>query len=80
MEKKILVAIDGSVYSSNSLDYLIKQFANDKDICVHLLSIISSAGKDDNWMFEVDSLRQHSPPNIAEKRWQKNISRMQSPA
>ncbi|WP_456385485.1 universal stress protein [Desulfolithobacter sp.] len=61
MEKKILVAIDGSVYSSSSLDYLIRQFANDRDICVHLLSIISSAGKDDNWMFEVDSLRQHSP-------------------
>ena len=32
MEKKILVAVDGSVYSSNSLDYLAKLFGPDRSL------------------------------------------------
>ncbi|MDH4319304.1 MAG: universal stress protein, partial [Desulfobulbaceae bacterium] len=61
MEKKILVAVDGSVYSSNSLDYLIRLFKSDTTIAVHLLSIISTAGSDQNWMLDVDPLREHTP-------------------
>jgi nucleotide-binding universal stress UspA family protein len=61
MERKILVAIDGSVYSSNSLDYLIRLFQHDTNISIHLLAIISSAGSDQNWMFDVDPLRTQSP-------------------
>ncbi|HHB75277.1 MAG TPA: universal stress protein [Desulfobulbus sp.] len=61
MEKKILVAIDGSVYSSNSLDYLIRLFSHDDEAVIHLLAVISSAGSDQNWMFDVDPLRQQSP-------------------
>ncbi len=61
MERKILVAIDGSVYSSNSLDYLIRLFRYDTDIIIHLLAVVSSAGSDQNWMFDVDPLREQSP-------------------
>ena len=32
MEKTILVAIDGSVYSANSLDYLARLFAADSSL------------------------------------------------
>ncbi len=68
MDKKILIAIDGSVYSSNSLDYLIRLFKNDESLSVHLLSIISSAAGDQSWMFDVDPLRQHSPATERRKR------------
>ncbi len=68
MEKKILVAIDGSVYSSNSLDYLIRLFKHDSEAVIHLLAIISSAGSDQNWMFDVDPLRKQSPAMEAKTR------------
>lgn len=61
MERKILVAIDGSVYSSNSLDYLIRLFQHDHTIKIHLLAIVSTAGSDQNWMFDVDPLRAQAP-------------------
>lgn len=66
MDKKLLVAIDGSVYSSNSIDYLIRLFKEDKNISLHLFSVVSESGSGQNWMYEVDSLRQHSP--TAERR------------
>ncbi len=68
MEKKILVAIDGSVYSSNSLDYLIRLFSHDDEAVIHLLAVISSAGSDQNWMFDVDPLRRQSPAMDAKTR------------
>ena len=43
MQKKILIAIDGSIYSSNSLNYLCHLFHDQKDVCFHLLGLISSA-------------------------------------
>ena len=61
LEKKILVAVDGSVFSSNSLDYLIRLFAKNEEIQLHLLSIVSSGGSDQNWMLDVDPLRTDSP-------------------
>ncbi|MDW7773397.1 MAG: universal stress protein [Desulfobulbaceae bacterium] len=61
MNKKLLAAIDGSSFSSNSLDYIIRLFKNDKNISVHLFSVVSVASGDQNWMFEVDPLREHSP-------------------
>lgn len=57
MEKKILVAIDGSVSSFNSLDYLIKLFASDSALSVHLLSLVPAGGGGKDWMFEVDPYR-----------------------
>lgn len=67
MTKKLLAAIDGSAYSSNSLDYLIRLFSSDKDIAVHLFSVVSAASGDQNWMFEVDPMRQHSPATERKK-------------
>ena len=61
MKKKILVAVDGSVYSSNSIDYLIRLFKKDPNMTIQLLSIISAGSSDQNWMLEVDPLRSESP-------------------
>uniref|UniRef100_UPI004057087F universal stress protein n=1 Tax=Candidatus Electrothrix sp. TaxID=2170559 RepID=UPI004057087F len=60
MEKKILVAVDGSVYSSNSLDYLIRLFRENQDFKVDLLAAVSSSDYEQNWMAEVDSQRTES--------------------
>ena len=65
-DKKILVAIDGSVYSLNSLDYLIRLFQGDPNLSIHLLAIVSESGSGQNWMYEVDPYRQHSA--VSERR------------
>jgi len=66
MNKKILVAIDGSVYSLNSLDYLIRLFRDDTTLSLHLLAVVSESGSGQNWMYEVDPLRTHTP--VTERR------------
>ncbi len=66
MNKTVLVAIDGSVYSSNSLDYLIKLFGTDTKLSLHLLSVVSVGGSGQDWMYDVDPLRTQSP--ATEKR------------
>ncbi len=60
MKKKILVAVDGSVYSSNSLDYLIRLFRQTQDFSVDLLAAVSTGGGDQDWMAEVDPQRTES--------------------
>lgn len=60
MEKTILVAVDGSVYSGNSLDYLAKLFGPDRSLSIHLLSVVSSGGGGKDWMFDVDPHRSQS--------------------
>jgi nucleotide-binding universal stress UspA family protein len=66
MEKKILVAVDGSPYSLNSIDYLARLFKEDPTITLHLHAVVSEAGSGQNWMYEVDPLREHSP--LTERR------------
>jgi nucleotide-binding universal stress UspA family protein len=66
MNKKVLVAIDGSVYSLNSIDYLIRLFGEDKSFSIHLLGVVSEAGTGQNWMYEVDPHREHGP--LTERR------------
>lgn len=66
MEKKILIAIDGSVYSLNSIDYLIRLFSDDPNIFLHLYAVVSETGSGQNWMYDVDPHRQHTP--LAERR------------
>ena len=61
MEKTVLVAIDGSVYSCNSLDYLAKLFGSGHDLSIHLLSVVSAGGAGKDWMFDVDPYRTQSP-------------------
>ena len=68
MEKTILVAIDGSVYSANSLDYLARLFAADSGLAVHLLAVAPSGGAGKEWMFDVDPHR--SPSAGSDKRSQ----------
>ena len=41
MEKKLLIAVDASIYSSNTLYYLERLFAGVDDIHFHLLSVIT---------------------------------------
>ena len=41
MEKKLLIALDASIYSSNTLHYLEQLFANLDDIRLHLLTVIT---------------------------------------
>ncbi|MEA3470032.1 MAG: universal stress protein [Thermodesulfobacteriota bacterium] len=43
MEKKIIVAIDGSTHSDNSLSYIIKLFAKEQESHFHLTSWITNA-------------------------------------
>ena len=69
MEKTILVAIDGSVYSANSLDYLARLFAADSSLRVHLLAVAPSGGAGKEWMFDVDPHR--SPTAGSDQRTQK---------
>ena len=66
MKKKILVAVDGSAYSSNSIDYLIRLFREDNTINLHLFSVVSETGSGQNWMYEVDPHRGHS--TVTERR------------
>ncbi|WP_035273871.1 universal stress protein [Desulfogranum japonicum] len=66
MKKSILVAIDGSVYSSNSLDYLIKIFGPLANLNIHLFSVVQAGSSGQDWMFEVDPLREKTP--LAEKK------------
>lgn len=68
MQKTILVAIDGSVHSANSLDYLARLFGNDASLNVHLLAVAPSGGAGKEWMFDVDPHR--SPSAGSDKRSQ----------
>jgi len=43
MEKKILIAIDGSIYSNNSLSYVASIFSKCEDVHFHLLTCIRSS-------------------------------------
>ena len=61
MEKTVLVAIDGSVYSCNSLDYLAQLFGADPHLSIHLLSVASTGEGGKDWMFDVDPHRTQSP-------------------
>jgi len=66
MKRKVLVAIDGSVYSLNSIDYLIRLFRDDPTMSIHLFAVVAEGGKGQNWMYEVDPLRERSP--LSERR------------
>jgi nucleotide-binding universal stress UspA family protein len=43
MEKKLLIAVDGSIYSSLSLEYMALLFADNPEIHFHLMTCISSS-------------------------------------
>ncbi len=60
MEKTILAAIDGSVYSANSLDYLALLFAGDRKLTIRLLQVVATSAEK-AWMNDVDPLRSQMP-------------------
>lgn len=63
MEKKILVALDGSAYCTNVLHYLERLFAGIQDVFLHLLSVVpcnvSPAGRE--WLHDEELLNSLSP-------------------
>lgn len=67
MERKILAAVDGSVFSFNALRYLSQLFTDLDDILVHLLYVVPSppppVGAD--WLDERDRLLSLSPTTRA---------------
>ena len=69
MNKKILIAVDASVYSSNTLHYIEQLFKDVKDIHFHLLSAIpcSSLQAGHEWLDDLELLSKLSP--AARKRY-----------
>lgn len=63
MEKKILVAVDGSNYSYNSLRYLGQLFADLSDVYIHLMYVVPTASlpMGMGWLSEQDRLLSLSP-------------------
>lgn len=58
MERKIIVAVDGSVFSFNALRYLGQLFTDLNDISVHLLYVVPSSPPPigESWIDEKDRL------------------------
>lgn len=58
MERTILVAIDGSVYSRYALHYLATLFAGQPEVRLHLLSLVQSGGQPagSEWLSEQELL------------------------
>ncbi len=67
MKKKILVAVDGSIYSSNSLDYLIRLFRQDQNFSIDLLAAVSTGCGDQSWMSDIDGQRTESATELQHK-------------
>jgi nucleotide-binding universal stress UspA family protein len=63
MNKKILIPEDGSTYSANSTDYLIKLFKEDRNTHLHLLTVVPHGHGEKSWMLDVDPLRASTLPN-----------------
>ena len=63
MERKILVAVDGSVYSMNEIHYLGRLFEGLAEISFHLVRIVpaSSLPPGSEWVNEVDKMNMLSP-------------------
>jgi len=58
MEKKLLIAVDGSIYSTNTLHYLERLFAHLDDIRFHLISVITCypSGTAKEWLDDLELL------------------------
>jgi nucleotide-binding universal stress UspA family protein len=56
MEKKLLVAVDASVYSNNTLHYLERLFANLDDLRFHLITIVTCSTSEvaKEWFDEIE--------------------------
>ena len=63
MERKLLVAVDGSVYSSNIINYLGQLFAQSEEVHFHLLTIVACSNLPHarEWMEEKELMNCVSP-------------------
>jgi len=63
MERKILVAVDGSVYSAHILHYLERLFATQPEIRFHLLAIVpcGSLPPEKEWLDQLELMSMLSP-------------------
>ena len=63
MEKKILVAVDGSYCSLNEMNYLTALFGEHEDFSVHLVCIIPAGSMPvgSDWLDEADKMNILSP-------------------
>lgn len=63
MERTILVAIDGSIYSKHALGYLATLFAGQPEVSLHLLSLIPSGSQPagSEWMTEQELMNAMHP-------------------
>ncbi len=63
MQKKILVAVDGSIYSTNTLHYLEELFQGCADIHFHLFSVVpcSTMPDDRQWLDDLELISSMSP-------------------
>ncbi|MCF6289975.1 MAG: universal stress protein [Desulfobacterales bacterium] len=63
MERKLLVTVDGSVYSANTLRYLSRLFEDLDQVFLHLLCVVpctlSAAGRD--WLDDLELMSSMSP-------------------
>jgi nucleotide-binding universal stress UspA family protein len=62
--KKILVAVDGSVYSNNAINYLVDLFKDIKELRLDLFTVVSSGGLPEagrEWMDELTLMTTMSP-------------------
>lgn len=74
MERKILVAIDGSIYTTNTIHYLSRIFADIPEARLHLLSIVPvpnpPAGTE--WLGELELMNILSPATLKKLRTTKS--------
>jgi nucleotide-binding universal stress UspA family protein len=68
MEKRLLVAIDGSTYSNNTIHYLGTLFGPREEVKLHLLSIIPCGAMppEKEWMSELE-LMNSLPPTVQKR-------------
>jgi nucleotide-binding universal stress UspA family protein len=84
MEKKLLIAIDASVYSSNTLHYLEQLFAHLDDIRLHLFTVITcnpsetaSAWLDESELMNTLSSEEQKRFSAAKKFLHKAVERLE---
>ena len=64
LQKKILVAVDGSVYSNNALNYLTEIFKGRENVRLDLFSVVSASGLPEagrEWMDELSLMTAMGP-------------------
>ncbi|MFH1216961.1 MAG: universal stress protein [Pseudomonadota bacterium] len=77
MERKILVAVEGSIYSHNAVLYLCQLFADMKDVHFDLLSLVSCSGMTaaTEWLEQDELLNALRPESRQKYRQAESVNR-----